>query len=69
MVFFTEGRKTEHYKEFHERDFPFEEVMQIIEAQKIFKKKGDKFVIETNNTYILFEVKDKILYIINAKRK
>ena len=70
MVYFTAIKKTKHYEKNHEQDVPWGEVIEIIfKSSKDIRKKGNKFEIETDNRYILMELKDKILYIINAKRR
>lgn len=69
VVYFTEIQPTEHYLEEHQREVPWQEVMEVILTTKNPRKKGDKFEIENDNYYILFEIKDKILYVINAKHR
>ena len=70
MVYFTAIKKTKHYEENHEQDIPWSEVIEIIfKSSKIIKKKDDKYEIETDKYYILMELKNKILYVINAKRR
>ncbi len=70
MVYFTAIKKTKHYEENHEQDVHWSEVVEIIfKSSKDIRKKGNKFEIETDNYYILMELKDKILYVINAKRR
>ena len=68
MVYFTEIQPTDHYLEEHEKDVPWDKVVEIIFTTKNPKKKGDKFEIEKNGYYILFEIKNNILYVINAKK-
>ncbi len=70
MVYFTGIKKTEHYIEDHEKQVPFFEVIKIINRNsKNIRKKDNKFEIETNKYYVLFEIIDNTAYIINAKRK
>lgn len=69
MVYFTEIQPTDHYTKEHEKDVPFDKVVEIIFSIKNPRKKGDKFEIEKDGYYILFEVKDTILYVINAKKR
>lgn len=70
MVYFTAIKKTKHYEEDHEQDIPWSEVIEIIfKSSKNIKKKDDKYKIETGEYYILMELKNKILYVINAKRR
>lgn len=68
MVYFTEIKQTSHYIENHEREVPWDKVVEIILTTKNPRKKGNKFEIEKDNYYILFEIKNNILYIINAKK-
>lgn len=70
MVYFEEIKKTKHYEEEHEQEVPWSEVIEIIfKSSKSIKKKGNKYEIETDKYYILMKLKNKILYVINAKRK
>ena len=70
MVYFTVIKKTKHYEEDHEQDIPWSDVIEIIfKSSKNIKKKDDKYEIETDKYYILMELKNKILYVINAKRR
>ena len=68
MVYFTGIEPTGHYSEEHEKDVPWDKVIEIIFSTKNPRKKGDKFEIEKDGYYILFEIKDAILYVINAKK-
>ena len=68
MVYFTGIRPTEHYLENHAEDVPWEKAVAIILTTKNPRKKGSKFEIEKDGYYVLFEIKDKIAYIINAKQ-
>ncbi len=69
MIFHTRIRKTLHYKLFHERAVPFDEVIRILYSTKSQRKKGDKIVVDTGEIYLLCRLKNNTLYIINAKRK
>lgn len=68
MVYFKEIKSTEHYKNEHEREVPFDKVIELILSTKNPRKKDNKFEIEKEGYYILFEIKDNTLYVINAKR-
>jgi len=69
MVYFTRINKTEHYIKEHEQEVSWSEVVEVIfKSSKDIKKKGDKYEIETGKYYILMKLKDKVLYVINAKR-
>jgi len=67
MVYFTEIQPTTHYLEEHAKDVPWHIVIEIILTTKNPRKKGNKFEIEKEGYYILFRIKDNILYVINAK--
>ena len=68
MVHFTEIQKTDHYIQEHEKDVPWDKVVKIIFTTKDPRKKGDKFEIEKDGYYVLFEIKNTVLYVINAKK-
>lgn len=69
MVYFTEIRKTTHYAEYHEHEIPWSKVVEIILATKNKRKKGNRIEIETDKYYLLCELKDNILWVINAKHQ
>ena len=69
MVYFTDIKPTIHYLEYHAKDVPWYKVVEIILTTKNPRKKGGKFEIEKDNYYILFEIKEKVLYVINAKKQ
>jgi hypothetical protein len=70
LVYFTSIKKTEHYIKEHEQNVPWSEVVEVIfKSSKNIKKKGNKYEIETGKYYILTELKNKVLCVINAKRK
>ena len=68
MVYFIDIKPTEHYLQEHEKNVPWSKVVEIIFSIKNPRKKGNKFEIEREGYYILFEIKDNILYVINAKK-
>lgn len=68
MVYFTEIQPSDHYTEKHEQYVPWDKVIEIIFSTKNPRKKGNKFEIEKEGYYILFKIKDNILYVINAKK-
>ena len=69
MVYFIDIEPTDYYLKEHEKDVPWDKVVEIIFSTKNPRKKGDKFEIEKEGYYILFEIRNKILYVINAKRE
>lgn len=68
MVYFTKIQPTSHYLEHHAKDIPWDKVVEIIFSTKSPRKKQDKYEIEQDGYYILFEIRENIIYIINAKR-
>lgn len=68
MVYFTDIQPTKHYLEEHEKDVPWDKVVEIILTTKNPRKKGDNFEIEKEGYYILFKIENKVLYVINAKK-
>ena len=69
-MLFKSIKKTEHYKKYHQDDVPWSEVIAVIfAASKNMRKKGNGIEIATDRYYILCELKNQTLYVINAKRK
>ncbi len=68
MVYFTDIQPTQHYLEEHAEDVPWDKIVELIFTIKNPRKKGNKFEIEKDGYYLLFEVKENVLYVINAKR-
>ena len=67
-MYFKAIRKTEHYKENHEKDFPWSRVIEIILTTRNPRKKDDKIEIKTDKYYILCELKGKPNSIIRSKK-
>ena len=68
-IYFNSIQPTKHYLEEHAKDVPWYKVVELVLTQKNPKKKGEKFEIKTNNYYILFEIKNKTMRVINAKKR
>ena len=66
-MWFKSIRKSKHYKDYHEKDFPWSRVIEIILTAKNKRKKGDKIEIKTTKYYLLCQLKNNILWVINAK--
>ena len=64
-----EIRKTDHFEEYYKGTLAWSDVVCLIYTIKNKRKKGDKIEIENDRFYILCELKDKILYVINVKKK
>ncbi len=70
MIYFIAIKKTKHYIEEHEQNVPWSEIIEVIfRSSKHMKKKGNKLEIDTEKYYVLMELKNKVLDVINAKRK
>ena len=67
-VCFTSIKPTKHYLSNH-KDFPWFKAVEIVLTTKNPRRKGSKFEIENDKYYVLFEIKNKTLYVINAKTK
>ncbi len=67
-MYFNNIRKTEHYKDYHEKHVSWSKVIEIILTTKNRRKKGDKIEIKTKNYYVLCELKNHTLWVINAKQ-
>ncbi|HLC90143.1 MAG TPA: hypothetical protein VJI15_00065 [Candidatus Nanoarchaeia archaeon] len=68
VVYFTAIKPTQHYREEHEKDVPWQKVVEIILTTKSPRKKGEVYQIEKDNYYILFKIENNTLYVINAKQ-
>jgi len=66
-MYFKGIRKTKHYKENHEKNVPWSKVIEVILTTKNQRKKGDKIEIKSKNYYILCQLENNILWVINAK--
>lgn len=69
MVYFTDVQPTKHYLEEHEKQVSWHKVVEILLTTKNPRKKGSTFEIEKDNYYIVFTIRDGILYVINAKEQ
>ncbi|MBI2507458.1 hypothetical protein HYV89_00725 [Candidatus Woesearchaeota archaeon] len=68
-MYWKEVRRTEHFDQYHKGTLAWSEVVRLIHKIKNKRKKGDKIEIEDNKFYLLCELKEDILYVINVKRK
>jgi hypothetical protein len=69
MVYFASIQPTDHYLTVHQKDVPWDKVVEIIFSTKNPRKKEDKFEIETDKYYLLFKIENHVLFVINAKRR
>ena len=69
LLYWKEIRRSRHFEEHHEGALAWSDILRLIQIIKNKRKLGNKIKIEDDNFYILCEVKDKILYVINVKKK
>ncbi len=68
-MYWDEIRRSNHFEKYHRSTLGWSEVIRLIYTIKDKRKKGNKIEIKNSKFYILCELKDKILYVINVKRK
>ena len=66
-MYWEEIRKSKHFEQYHKGTLAWSEIVRLIYSIKNKKKKENK--IEDDKFYILCKIKQKILYVINVKRK
>ena len=64
-----EIKRSDHFEQYHKGVLAWSDVVRLIYTIKNKRKKGDKIEIEDDKFYILCELKENILYVINVKRK
>ena len=68
-MYWNEIRRSKHYEEHHKGTLDWSDVVCLIYSIKNKRKKGSKIEIENERFYVLCELKGKILYVINVKKK
>ena len=68
-MYWEEIKRSEHFEQYHKGILAWSDIVRLIYAIKNKRKKGDKIEIEDNRFYILCELKGKVLYVINVKKK
>ena len=68
-MYWEEIKKSEHFEIHHKGILEWSSVVRLIYKIKNKRKKGSKIEIEDDRFYILCEIKDKVLYVINVKKK
>ena len=68
-MYWKEIKRSEHFEQYHKGILAWSDIVRLIYAIKNKRKKGDKIEIEDNRFYILCELKGKVLYVINVKKK
>ena len=69
MVYFTKIMPTDHYLKEHQKNVPWDKVVEVILFTKNPKKKYGKFEIKKEGYYIIFKIENNIVYVINAKKE
>jgi len=68
-MYWEEIRRSDHFEKYHKGALAWSDIVRLIYIIKSKRRKGDKIEIEDDRFYILCELKDKILYVINVKKK
>jgi len=68
-MYFKAIKRSKHFEKYHKGTLAWSDVISIIWLIKNKRKKGNKVEIEDDRFYILCELKNKVLYVINVKRK
>lgn len=68
-MYWEEIKRSEHYEQYHKGALAWSDVVRLIYIIKNKRKVGNKIKIENNQVYILCEIKDNILFVINVKIK
>lgn len=68
-MYWGEIRKSKHFEEYHKDTLAWSEIVALIYSIKNKRKQGNKIKIENKHFYILCELKNKKLYVINVKKK
>ncbi len=67
-MYWKEIRRSRHFEEYHKGNMAWSDVIRLIYTLKNKRKKGNKIEIENEKVYILCEIRDSILYVINVKK-
>ncbi|MFH1637624.1 MAG: hypothetical protein ABIB71_04345 [Candidatus Woesearchaeota archaeon] len=68
-MYWKEIRRSEHFDKFHKGALAWSDIVRLVYLIKSKRIKGNKIEIENRRIYILCGVKEKVLYVINVKRK
>jgi len=68
-MYWTEIRRSKHFEKHHKGTLAWSDVIRLIYTIKNKRKKGEKIEIEDNRVYILCELKDRTLFVLNVKVK
>ena len=68
-MYWKEIRGSSHFKEHHKATLAWSDVIRLIYTIKNKRRKGNRIEIENKRFYILCQIKGKVLYVINVKKK
>ena len=68
-MYWKEIKRSRHFEEYHKGVLAWSEVVKLIYEIKNKRKKGGKVQIDNKKFYVLCELEDKVLYVINVKKK
>jgi hypothetical protein len=68
-MYFKAIKRSKHFEKYHNGTLAWSEVISLIWIIKNKRRKGNRIEIEDDRFYILCELKNKVLYVINVKRK
>ncbi len=68
-MYFKAIKRSKHFERYHRATLAWSDVIRLIYAIKSKRKKKNKIEIEDERFYMLCELKDKTLYVINVKKK
>jgi len=68
-MYWKEIKRSEHFDKYHKGTLAWSWVVRLVYCIKNKRKKRSKIEIESDKIYILCELKDSVLYIINVKKK
>lgn len=68
-MYWNKIKRSKHFDDYHKSTLDWNVVVRLIYTIKNKRLKGDKVEIEDAKFYILCVLRNKILYVINVKRK
>lgn len=68
-MYFKAIKRSKHFERYHRATLAWSDVIHLIYTIKNKRKKKNKIEIEDERFYILCELKNRILYVINVKKK
>lgn len=68
-MYWEEIRRSAHFEQHHKGTLAWSDIVRFIYVTKNKRKKWNKIEIEDDKIYMLCELKEKILYVINVKKK